>query len=463
MSKGGLFEEFDAFSAKAWKQQIQFDLKGADYNKTLVWESPESIPVKPFYHADDLNGKHIAEIAPITKWSIGQNIYAGNAKKANAKALDILARGADSLSFIIPTGEIQIDALLQNIDLGNTPIYFEMQFLSFEYIKQIRDYIGSKKACLYLDIDIIGNLASTGNWFQNIDKDHETLSTLLNEDLNSSAIKILGIDVSLYQNAGANRVQQLAYAMAHVNEYLNFIKNNASKPPKEIVFKVAVDTNYFFEIAKLRALRLLWNTLAIKYGFDTNCHIVATPTHRNKTVYDHNINLLRTTTECMSAILGGANTIYNLAYDGIFHKDNEFAARIARNQLLIIREESYFKQVCNPSDGSYYIERLTEQMAEKALTLFKNIETGGGFLRQLKTHNIQKKIKESAQKEQNQFNKNEKILVGSNDYINDLERIKDDLELYPFVKTKARKTLLEPIIPKRLAEELEKKRLLLEH
>ena len=462
MSKDGLFEEFDATSAKAWKQQIQFELKGADYNKKLVWESPESISVKPFYHADDFVKKNIAEIAPVTKWLIGQNIYAGSGEKANEKALDVLNRGGDCLIFTIPSRDIKVATLLQNIDLAKSPIYFEMQFLSFDYIKQIRDYVAHKNANIYLNVDIIGNLALTGNWFQNMDKDHEILIQILEGGLTSKGVNTLSIDVSLYQNAGANRVQQLAYAIAHANEYLNFIKNNGLKPHQEITFKVAVDSNYFFEIAKLRALRLLWKTLAMKYGIDTDCHIVCTPTLRNKTLYDPHVNMLRTTTECMSAVLGGANTVCNLTYDSIFHKDNEFSERIARNQLLIIKEESHFKKVNNPSDGSYYIESLTEQIADKALKLFKNIEAGGGFLKQLKAHNIQKKIRESAQKEQNQFNKNVKVLVGSNKYMNDLDRMKGEMELYPFVKTKPRKTLLEPIVTKRLAEDLEKKRLQLE-
>jgi methylmalonyl-CoA mutase len=425
----------------------------------LVWESNEGISVKPFYHADDFENKNIAEIVPIPKWHIGQNIYAGNGKKANEKALAVLHRGAECLIFTIPSQEIKVDALLQNIDLAETPIYFEMQFLSFEYIKKIRDYVVDKNANIYLNIDIIGNLALTGNWFQNMDKDHEILTQILEGGFTKIGVRTLSIDVSLHQNAGANRVQQLAYAMAHANEYLIFIKNKGLKPLQEVTFKVAADSGYFLEIAKLRALRLLWKALTLKYGIDTDCHIVSTPTLRNKTLYDHHVNLLRTTTECMSAILGGANTVCNVPYDGIFHKDNEFSERLARNQLLIIKEESHFKKVSNPSDGSYFIDSLTAQIAEKALALFKNIEAGGGFLKQLKAHNIQKKIRESAQKEQNQFNKNEKVLVGSNKYLNDLDRMKDDLELFPFVKTKPRKTLLEPIVAKRLAEDFEKRRL----
>ncbi len=136
-------------------------------------------------------------------------------------------------------------------------------------------------------------------------------------------------------------------------------------------------------------------TLASEYDVNTNCRILATPSKRNKTIYDYNVNMLRTTTECMSAILGGANTICNLPYDSLYHKSNEFGDRIARNQLLVLKNESYFDKVNNPADGAYYIESLTEQLAEKALDLFKDIEANGGFLNQLKEGTIQRKIKES--------------------------------------------------------------------
>src|SRR5690606_16596197 len=149
----------------------------------------------------------------------------------------------------------------------------------------------------------------------------------------------------------------------------------------------------------LRALRTLWATLADAYGFNTDCFIFVNPTKRNKTLYDYNTNMLRTTTECMSAILGGANMICNLPYDAIYHKDNEFGERIARNQLLVLKYESYFDKVNNPADGTYYIESLTQQLAEKALELFKDIEANGGFLNQLKEGIIQRKIKESAERE----------------------------------------------------------------
>ena len=265
----------------------------------------------------------------------------------------------------------------------------------------------------------------------------------------------MSIDLSLYQNSGANAVQQLAYGMAHLNDYLNHFES----PDLNINFNVSLGTNYFFEIAKLRALRTLYATLASEYNQESNCHIFATPTKRNKTLYDYNTNMLRTTTECMSAILGGANTICNLPYDAIYHKDNEFGKRIARNQLLVLKHESYFNKVDNPSDGSYYIESLTNELAEKALTLFKDIEANGGFLNQLKEGTIQRKIKESAHKEQQQFDNAEEILLGTNKHANPNDKMKHELELFPFVKTNKRKTLIEPIIEKRLAEKIEQERL----
>lgn len=460
MSKPELFNEFQEVSSKAWKQQIQFDLKGADYNETLVWESPEGIKVKPFYHSDE-NGERITPPQPLeTSWKIIQHIYAKNATMANAKAIEALKKGAESLLFTVASEEIKIERLLKDIPLEAIVIHFDFQFLSDSYIQKLFNFVGNKTHRIHLNIDLIGHLAKSGNWFHNLKKDHEILDKVFTLDHANNFNNILAIDVGLYQNSGANMVQQLAYALSHANEYLNHFEKDASNTKiKCITFKMAVGTNYFFEIAKLRAMRLLWKTLASEYNLEEVCHILAVPTKRNKTLYDFNVNMLRTTTECMSAILGGTDTISNLPYDALYHKSNEFGERIARNQLLILKHESYFDKVSNPADGAYYIESLTTQLAEKALVLFKTLEAGGGFLRQLKEHSIQKKIKESAQKEQELFNTHKEVLVGTNKYINKADKMKDDMEIFPFVKTDARKTLLEPIIEKRLSEALEQKRL----
>lgn len=455
MSNRKLFSEFQEVSAKQWKQKIQVDLKGADYNETLVWESPEGIKVKPFYHSDDGVRTFQAERKKIA-WKIICPIYAGNAQLANQKALNMLQRGVESLSFAIPSKEIKIATLLQGIDIKVVPIYLDMGFLSREYVNEVVDFCGNSLGNVYLNIDPVGQLAKTGNWFTNWEKDFD----FLKDTLTGGAVNVLSVNLALYQNAGANMVQQLAYGLAQANEYLNaFANTDDGTHPKSMTFTVSVGTNYFFEIAKLRALRRLWDSLMNIYNADVKMHIIACPTSRNKTLYDYNTNMLRTTTECMAAILGGSDAIMNLPYDDTYHKDNEFAERIALNQLLLLKNESYFDKIQNVADGAYYIENITYQLAEKALGLFKSIEKGGGFLKQLKAHTLQRKIKESAQKEQLEFEKGTEVLVGTNKYRNSNDKMKDEIELYPFLKINPRKTLVQPILEKRLAEVVEQKRL----
>jgi methylmalonyl-CoA mutase len=451
--KTKLFQDFEPVSSKQWKQQIQFELNGADYNDTLIWESLEGIKVKPFYHSDDTVSTFTSN-TNTTAFSILQQIFVHDIQMSNKKAKESLQRGAESIHFTIESDKIDITKLMTNLPLGNIIYYFNLPFLSTEYVKILNDFATTNSYNFIIQVDPIGQLCKDGNWFENLNSDFQKL----NEISKNSSIPFLKIQSGIYQNSGANMVQQLAYTLGHVNEYFNRI--SAINQP--ITIEVAIGTNYFFEIAKLRALRLLFKTLAKEYNHNFDCHIIATPTKRNKTIYDYNVNMLRTTTECMSAILGGANAISNLAYDAIYHKDNEFGDRVSRNQLLILKEESYFDKVNNPSDGSYYIESLTDQLAEKALELFKEIEANGGFITQLIEGTIQRKISVSAQKEQELFNSGKEILLGTNKYPNPNDKMKHDLELFPFVKTKDRKTLIVPIIEKRLSEKVEQERLALE-
>ncbi|WP_396150706.1 methylmalonyl-CoA mutase subunit beta [Flavobacterium sp.] len=446
-----LFKDFEPISSKQWKQQIQFDLKGADYNETLIWESPEGIKVKPFYHSDESEVKLPTPVS--NGFKIVQNIYVYDVKKSNERAIDSLQRGAESVRFTIENETVSLNDLMENLPKENVTYYFNLLFLSSEFIKKIDAFTNQNQYKIIILQDPIGQLAKDGNWFASLEKDFSELKLIAG--LN---IPFLSCKTDLYQNAGANIVQQLAYSLVHVNEYFNRIEKISSP----ITIEVSVGTNYFFEIAKLRALRLLFSSLAKEYNHTVDCHIFVTPTKRNKTLYDYNVNMLRTTTECMSAILGGANAVSNLAYDTIYHKDNEFGDRIARNQLLVLKHESYFNQVHNPADGAYYIESLTEQLAEKALALFKDIEANGGFITQLIEGTIQRKINESAQKEQDLFDSGKEVLLGTNKYPNKNDKMANDLELFPFVKTSPRKTLITPIIERRLAEKLEQERLKLE-
>ncbi|MFV5702832.1 methylmalonyl-CoA mutase subunit beta [Flavobacterium sp. XS2P12] len=450
-----LFDDFNPISSKQWKQKIQFELNGADYNETLVWNSPEDIQVKPFYHKDEFS-KVFSVTTKATNFRICQNIFVYDIDKSIERALDSLSRGADSLRFTIENESIDVTNLLEKLPLKKVTVYFHLDFISIDFVKKIDAFAKKNNTTIFCNLDPIGQLAKDGNWF--ITKEKSNFDTLNLLSAATTSVSLISINASLYQNSGANMVQQIAYSLGHVNEYFNRI-DAINKP---IVFEVAVGTNYFFEIAKLRALRLLFNLIAKEYNHNLDCNIIVSPTKRNKTLYDYNVNMLRTTTECMSAIIGGADAIANLPYDALYHKDNEFGDRIARNQLLILKNESYFDKVNNPADGSYYIENLTNQLAEKSLALFKDIEANGGFLKQLNDGIIKRKIQESADTAQALFDNGKEILLGTNNHPNKQDKMKHDLELFPFVKVKPRKTLITPIIEKRLAEKIEQERLDLE-
>jgi len=450
-----LFEDFTEVSEKEWKQKIQVDLKGAPY-ESLIFHTEEGIDVKPFYHQESFT-KSYAPANP-ANWDITEQ-FVVNKETTSQQLLESLQKGAEALWLVISSSDIDFYNLFTEIDLEKTPIFLDFQFLSKETPLQLSEFLKGKKHQISVGIDMVGHLSATGNWFTNQQEDFKILDKFI--QLNNSISTTISVDTSIYQNAGANMVQQLAYALAHVNEYLNYINKNSPEQLKNFqpTFKVATGSNYFFEIAKLKALRQLYASLAKVYQISEEINILAFPTKRNKTIYDYNVNMLRTTTESMSAILGGADWVCNVAYDEIYHKDNDFGRRIARNQLLVLKNESYFDKVANASEGSYYIEEITAQLAEKALDIFKDIEKAGGWITSLIEGTIQRKIKESADKEEAQFNKAEKILVGTNKYQNMEDKMKGDLERDPFLQKESRKTLIIPIIQKRLAEKSEQERL----
>lgn len=446
-----LFTDFEHVSSKQWKQQIQYDLKGADYNETLVWESPEGIKIKPFYHADE-TAESLYASNKKESFKICQNIFVFDVEKSVKRSLETLQRGAESLRFTIQDKTISVNSLLDSLPLESTVVYFNLEFLDLKFVQQLNEIVKKRNATFYIQLDPINQLAKDGNWFTDLKSDFEVLNQIKST---CTSVNFLSIDGTLYQNAGANMVQQIAYITSHATEYFNRIPDLSGT----IVVEVAVGSHYFFEIAKIRALRLVLESVASEFNPELKFHILTTPSKRNKTLYDYNVNLLRTTTECMSAILGESDAVANLPYDSLYHKENEFGDRIARNQLLVLKHESYFDKVNNPADGAYYIENITQQMAEKALLLFKEIEAAGGFITQLIEGTIQKKIQESAAKEQDLFDSGKEVLLGTNKYPNKDDRMSHDLELFPFVKTKPRKTLITPIIEKRLAEKIEKERL----
>lgn len=444
-----LFEEFNTIPPKQWKNKIQYELDGVDYNKTLVWESLEGIKVRPFYHKDESHPFPIA--TQTTQWQLVHHIYIHDLEKSISNATTSLQKGTEAIYFTLANPAIDLTLLLVALP-KNAVYFFRFTFLDPTYIKQVSQWATQNKYTIHLLIDPIYQLVTDGNWFHNVTQDFTITDTLLGQ---SSQVNLV-IDTKAYQNAGATIIQQVAYACSHWNEYLLRLKIQQ----QPIFIEVATGGTYFFEIAKLKALRMLFELLAQEYGQHTlNIKIISTPTKRNKTLYSSTINQLRTTTECMSAILGGTDFISNLPYDALYRKDNYLSQQIARNQLSLLKKEACFTAVDNPTEGTYYIDYLTKQIAEKALDIFKQIEKSDGFITSLHAGTIQRKIHESAEKEQDLFNTQKEILLGINRDLNTQERMQTQLELYPFVKQKPRKTLIAPLIEKRLAEAHEQHRL----
>lgn len=455
MDQQPLFDEFSAVSAKQWKQKIQVDLKGADYNNTLVWESLEGIKVKPFYSPEDLEALPRYQMPKEHQWKTGQHFVFSTEQETNSLVLNAINNGAQEISISGIPNKVDNTSLLKEINHQTTALQLAFSSASLEDYTNILKYWKPEYQPLVLAFDPVGQLAENGNWPNRMETDllhaKELLATNTIGNVYSHTVNL-----ELYQNAGANCIQQLAYGLAHANEYLNLVEDGKQC---HLNFKLAIGGNYFFEIAKVRALRWLLESLQDKFDGNFKFKLTACPSLRNKTIYDYNVNMLRTTAESMAAVLGGADTVINTPYDSLFNPSNDFGDRIARNQLLLLKEEAYLDEALQATDGAYYIEVVTHQMAQAALDLWKQLEASGGYLVNLKKGILQKKIKEAAQKEQDLFNAGTLPLIGTNVYQNPQDKMKASLQKSPFLACNKRKTLLPPILRKRLAETLEQNRL----
>ena len=447
-----MFKEFELISEKIWKQQIQFDLGGKDYNSEVNWTSYEGVNVKPFF-TDKYKPSNTFYVPE--NWNISQDIYLKDELTSNQEIKKLISQEVYDITIHISEDTINVDLLFNDIDLTYINIYFKIEDLNELVLSKLDNFAKEHKSLFHLDYDILGDYLSTGNWKTNYKDEVKRFKNIIK--IITHFKSVVQLKSTNFQQAGANIIQEISYSMCQANEYINLFGNTIIK---QLHFEIAVGSNYFFEIAKIQAYRILWKTISNSYGFSINdVHIVAIPTIRNKTIFDYNNNIVRSTSECMAAILGGADSIKNFNYDSIYKYKNEFSTRISINQLLILKHECHIDKVKNPISGSYYISYLVDEFAKKSFKLFKELDCKSGFLDHLKNGIIQRKIKENASKEQINYNSKLEILVGSNDYVNMDEKMKQQLEVNPFPTRKSEKTLIEPLIKKRLATEIEKKRL----
>jgi methylmalonyl-CoA mutase len=490
VKKKNLFDQFPPVSTMEWMDKIHTDLRGADFNEKLIWKTNEGFEVKPFYRSEDIESLMYINTLPgefpyirgtkikNNNWYIRQDIEVTDYSGANLKALTILMKGIDSLGFIITdpesVNENNFKILLRDIHIET----IEINFLCYGKAKEILDLITIISAERGLDTgkirgavetDPIGRLMLNGKLCVPVETGFDNLASLTGSASGFPNLRTICLNASNFINAGSDIVQELAFGLSMGSEYMSQLTErglSACFSASKIRFSFGTGSNYFMEIAKLRAARLLWSVVV--NGFQPACSetikmdIHCVTGRWNKTVYDPYVNMLRTQTEAMSAILGGSDSLTVEPFDIVFRQPDEFSERIARNQQLILKEEAYFDKVADPAAGSYYIESLTALIAENAWKLFLEIDTHGGFLASLKTRLIQNKLAESAANRKKDIATGKEILLGTNRFTDVNVNAPSGIEISRLFKTQEPEgddLLIEPVRLFRGSDEYERMRL----
>jgi methylmalonyl-CoA mutase len=485
-----LFSEFPPVTTQEWMDKITADLKGADFEKRLVWKTNEGFSVRPFYRQEDLEPLKYLDALPgefpfvrgtntSNSWLVRQQIVVKDASTANQKALEIITKGVQSLGFVFEDDALispeNVKTLLKNIVSNDVELNFETRhgnkkllLLVVEELKAQNRNLEAVKGSL--NFDPIGNLTIGGKICETLEKSMDYVAQIATEGKKLPFFQVVNVNGRNFGNAGSTLVQELAFSLSVGNEYLAQLTQrgiSVNDAAKTIRFNLSVGANYFMEIAKLRAARMLWSTIVKEYkpvGIEVCKMVIHCETSEfNKTVFDPNVNMLRTQTEAMSATLGGCHSLTVLPYDKVFRTPSDFSERIARNQQLLLKEESYFDKIVDPSAGSYYIETLTDSIANEAWNLFLQVEEKGGYLSALQGGFIQAQIKESASLRRKALASRREILLGTNQYPNAQEVMKTAVEPSRIAKITPVDGLVEPIQLFRSAEEFETLRLSVEN
>lgn len=490
--KEKLFEQFPPVSTKEWMEKVVSDLRGADFSKKLVWKTNEGFDVMPFYRKEDIeNLPHITTLPgefPYVRgsrtkdnnWLVRQNIVVGNYKEANRKALGILMKGIDSLGFVINDPESvslqNFEVLLKDIRIESTELNFLTEGKAKEILEIIKKTVKSRdidpsKIRGAIEADPLGKLMLNGKLCISFEAGLDYLASLTGDASELPGMRTVNINASHFNNAGSDIATELAFGLSMGNEYMAILTDrglSADQASSKLRFSFGIGSNYFFEIAKLRAARLLWAMVTKAYNPQNvlNCRmeIHSVTSEWNKTLYDPFVNMLRTQTEAMSASLGGADSLTVEPFDTVFRKPDDFSERIARNQQLLLKEEAFFDKVADPGAGSYYIEKLTSLIAENSWKLFIEVEEQGGFVEALKKGFIQKRIRESASKRKSDISRRREILLGTNQYpgFNESFSPKAVEDRLFSIHAGSNGTMIEPITLFRGGEEFEKIRMLVD-
>ena len=442
-SKEKLFADFAPVSTQEWLDKINVDLKGADFEKKLVWKTNEGFKVKPFYRKEDLENLKTTEALPgefpylrgtkknDNTWLVRQEIKVDCPKEANAKALDILNKGVDSLGFSLRKKDLSAEFIATLLD-GICAECVELNFstcqgatvmlanLLVAYFTQKGYDLNALRGSV--NYDPMGKMMVRGKDLTNYIATAKELVGVMKALPKYRCITVNAIELN---NAGSYISQELGYALAWGNEYLNALVEagvDATEAAKKIKFNFGISSNYFLEIAKFRAARMLWANIVKQYEPKCDCACKmkahAETSTFNLTLFDAHVNMLRTQTEAMSAALAGVDSITVSPFDKAYQVADDFSERIARNQQLLLKEECHFDKVVDPAAGSYYIENLTTSIAQQAWNLFLEVEEAGGMMEAIKAGKVQEAVNASNKARHEAVSKRREILLGTNQYPN---------------------------------------------
>ena len=444
--KERLFSDFAPVSRQEWLDKITVDLKGADFNKKLVWRTSEGFSVQPFYQQEDVKDFPTLSALPgkfpfvrgnktdDNNWFVRQNVKCGDAKETNAKILALLDRGVDSLGLQIckeNANEAYLKELLAGVVLEAVELNFQTcPCTALQLAKAVVAFFESAGACKKsvhgsIEFDPLAAMLLKG-------KDMTECAGQLKEMVETvkdyKGLTCVTVSSLILQNAGAFCFQESGYALAWGNEYMQLMTEAGICPceaARRIRFSMGVGSNYFMEIAKFRAFRMLWAKIVKEYGVpEEECYtyIMATTTEYNKTLFDSYVNLLRTQTEAMSSALAGVESIVVTAFNTPYEEPTEFSERIARNQQLMLKEENHFSKIVDVAAGSYYIEELTRSLGAEAWKLFLSVEKEEGFLAAVKAGTVQNAINATNDDRHVKAAQRREFILGSNQFPNFTEK-----------------------------------------
>ena len=466
-----LFTEFPPVPTEKWEEVITADLKGADYERKLVWKTGEGFNVRPYYRAENLEGikflgsqagefPYVRGTHAHNRWRVHQTVSVVCPKEANAEALKILNAGVDSLGFCIASADFSaadLDMLLKDICIPAVEITFcgeKMANVAELVLAKVeKEGIAKEDVRIAFCIDpLVKGLSSKGDFCSpNGEKCIARIVELIHKTKEYKHVRIVTVAGQTFGNSGSTIVEELAFTLSAGHDYLVRLTDaglDVDAAARKLRFSFSVSSNYFMEIAKFRAARMLWANIVKGYGPAKNCackmQIHAETSRWNQTVYDPYVNMLRGTTEAMSATIAGVHSLEVMPFDASFENPTEFSKRIARNVELLLKNESHFDQVVDPAGGSYYVETLTQSIAAEAWKLFLEIEEKGGYTEAYKAGLIVERIKASAAAKDKNIATRRQTLLGANQYPNFTEVAGKEITAESVTRKQAEGNVLVP-------------------